>query len=791
MSDRSTENGKGIQCYDADTLDLIWYKKSISCSSHLPVIIDVNKDGILDIIVSQQRNSNAGIYCLDGRNGNYITGKYQDSISGLATHEPFAVHDIDNDDNLELATCVYSNVKIFDLGTWKIEATLASDGKPPYYANVIGDNSLEIILSEETNSVKIYNNQYQLIHTITGVSTYSSTVQDIDGDGLNELITAGTDGIIRVYDTLAEASNPLPRTNTNHYSERNTRTAIYIPPPGGTSAPSNNPTITNPNPTNQATNIPITTNALTITIQDPNGDPLDYTITTTPNIGTKTEINTNNGTKTCTITELTYSTTYTWNVKATDGKSWTEKTYTFTTQNAPANSPIITNPNPTNQAINIPITTNELTIKIQDPNGDSFDYIITTSPDIGSKSMSRAQNGTKTCTISDLDYDTTYTWYVKCKDLSNGKWTNKTFWFKTEAKQTSSSGSSSSQKSGGSSTSNNDDIEINNIPAQPTKPSGLNSIEKGVVCNFSSYATDTDGDKIKLMFDWGDGNYSNWSSLEQPNTTINMSHSWDKVSNYSIKVIAQDEKGANSSWSEPQIVTIFETEDEPLYMEIIVLDKTELNETVFFDASGCYDPDGTIVSYQWDFGDGVIINETNKTVTHIYENPGDYTVTLLVIDDKGNTYNTSINVKASDVSLQKEENESFPIFNITVVCVFIIIISLMIVFRDDVTVFLLDTYLHLFKNEASEVKNRRFNPMGATSFSENNIESSKDNLMKLGNYHLKKEIQLYNPKEKSVKDKRTKTNHLHHIKNNLYYLEIEKKVDALIHSKSIQKINDN
>jgi PKD repeat protein len=58
-----------------------------------------------------------------------------------------------------------------------------------------------------------------------------------------------------------------------------------------------------------------------------------------------------------------------------------------------------------------------------------------------------------------------------------------------------------------------------------------------------------------------------------------------------------------------------------------------MNETVTFDASGSYDPDGTIVSYEWNFGDG--LNSTGMIVTHAYEASGNYVVTLTVTDDDG------------------------------------------------------------------------------------------------------------------------------------------------------------
>ena len=54
-----------------------------------------------------------------------------------------------------------------------------------------------------------------------------------------------------------------------------------------------------------------------------------------------------------------------------------------------------------------------------------------------------------------------------------------------------------------------------------------------------------------------------------------------------------------------------------------------------FDGSGSYDPDGTIVSYAWDFGDGNTSTVVNPT--HTYAQNGTYTVTLTVTDNEGAT----------------------------------------------------------------------------------------------------------------------------------------------------------
>ena len=56
-------------------------------------------------------------------------------------------------------------------------------------------------------------------------------------------------------------------------------------------------------------------------------------------------------------------------------------------------------------------------------------------------------------------------------------------------------------------------------------------------------------------------------------------------------------------------------------------------DKVFFDASASYDPDGTIESWSWSFGDGT--TDTGEIVDHTYASAGNFTVTLTVIDDEG------------------------------------------------------------------------------------------------------------------------------------------------------------
>lgn len=216
----------------------------------------------------------------------------------------------------------------------------------------------------------------------------------------------------------------------------------------------------------------------------------------------------------------------------------------------------------------------------------------------------------------------------------------------------------------------------NNVPEQPLKPSGPIFIEVGVEYEYSSSTFDVDGDLIRYKFDWGDGEFSDWSELFESNGSVLMIHSWDDVSVYEIKVIAQDEEGNNSSWSIPLNVTVSQTESEwesPV-AEISVPVDVSADDAIVFDASSSFDLDGAIVSYYWNFGDGT--NGSGITPSHVYDNPGEYIVTLTVTDNNGKTSSQTMIVEVgAGVEGQSEENQGVLSINWNSVIIVIVAVA--------------------------------------------------------------------------------------------------------------------
>lgn len=83
---------------------------------------------------------------------------------------------------------------------------------------------------------------------------------------------------------------------------------------------------------------------------------------------------------------------------------------------------------------------------------------------------------------------------------------------------------------------------------------------------------------------------------------------------------------------------------------------------VNFDANSSYDPDGTILSYQWNFGDGT--SATGAYVGHSYA-AGTFTATLTVSDDNGAVSAKSVTITSKSTSPTTTVDTTTPVISLT------------------------------------------------------------------------------------------------------------------------------
>ena len=93
-------------------------------------------------------------------------------------------------------------------------------------------------------------------------------------------------------------------------------------------------------------------------------------------------------------------------------------------------------------------------------------------------------------------------------------------------------------------------------PATPDAPDGPTSGGTGTSYTYTASTTDPESDKIYYMFDWGDGSTSGWLGPYNSGSTASGTHTWTSQATYSIRVVAKDEHGKLSAWSDPLSVTM-------------------------------------------------------------------------------------------------------------------------------------------------------------------------------------------------------------------------------------------
>jgi len=148
-------------------------------------------------------------------------------------------------------------------------------------------------------------------------------------------------------------------------------------------------------------------------------------------------------------------------------------------------------------------------------------------------------------------------------------------------------------------------------------------------CEFDGTgSTDPDGTIVSYDWDFGDGSTDSGATV---------SHSYEDLGSHTATLTVTDNEGLTATTTAEVTVT----NAPPVASFAVDCDWPDCD----FDGTGSTD-DGTIVTFDWDFGDGT--SATGANVSHTYDGPGDYDVTLTVTDNDGATHDTTTTVESPE-----------------------------------------------------------------------------------------------------------------------------------------------
>ncbi len=161
---------------------------------------------------------------------------------------------------------------------------------------------------------------------------------------------------------------------------------------------------------------------------------------------------------------------------------------------------------------------------------------------------------------------------------------------------------------------------------------------QGVTFDGSS-STDPDPGGSIQAYSWsfGDGSAGSGQTV---------SHTFAGSGTYTVTLVVTDNAGVTNSATHS--VTI--TNRPPAATFTTSPSAPQMLQAVSFDGSASSDPDGSITSYAWNFGDGA--TAAGPSVSHTYASAGTYLVTLTVTDNSGATTTVSRNVSVASVAPQ-------------------------------------------------------------------------------------------------------------------------------------------
>ena len=206
-------------------------------------------------------------------------------------------------------------------------------------------------------------------------------------------------------------------------------------------------------------------------------------------------------------------------------------------------------------------------------------------------------------------------------------------------------------------------ITATDTPASNSAPSAVISSSASIgnapllVTFDASDSSDSDGTITSYHWDMGDGGTA---------TGAQVSHTYTVAGTYNPTLTVTDDGGLTDSASTPVLVEP-PINGNTLPTAVISASTTQGDAPleINFSASGSTDPDGSISSYNWDFGDGS--TGSGMTVSHTFTQPADYTVSLTVIDNSGAASQpATLSINANDPSDQEPPRKVnlLPIINL-------------------------------------------------------------------------------------------------------------------------------
>ena len=169
--------------------------------------------------------------------------------------------------------------------------------------------------------------------------------------------------------------------------------------------------------------------------------------------------------------------------------------------------------------------------------------------------------------------------------------------------------------------------EFNRPPRARIEASTLAGTAPLTVNLDASKSNDPDGSISSYLWRFPDGTTSTQSSLNKVFQTAGVQ---------GIQLIVTDDDGAVSR--RQVFLTVEESATNPTASFVYSPTTGDVPLTVNFDGSGSSDPDGTIISYEWIFSDGIKL--TGQMTERTFETSGTYTFFLRVTDNAGMTHQT-------------------------------------------------------------------------------------------------------------------------------------------------------